>query len=96
MRDRASGGPAGSPDTGDQIVTKINAATTTIAASGRITGVSDSNISAASLTNASLAAMDISDGPSDPALAPMLGELEESTQRAQVLYEQIRRFDDDA
>jgi len=38
------------------------------------------------LTNASLAAMDISDGPSDPAVAPMLGELEESTQRAQVLY----------
>jgi chemotaxis family two-component system sensor kinase Cph1 len=48
------------------------------------------------LTNASLAAMDISDGPSDPAVAPMLGELEESTQRAQVLYEQIRRLDRDA
>jgi light-regulated signal transduction histidine kinase (bacteriophytochrome) len=48
------------------------------------------------LTNASLAAMDISDGPSDPAIAPMLGELEESTQRAQMLYEQIRRLDRDA
>jgi len=48
------------------------------------------------LTNASLAAMDISDGPSDPAVAPLLGELEESTQRAQVLYEQIRRLERDA
>jgi light-regulated signal transduction histidine kinase (bacteriophytochrome) len=48
------------------------------------------------LTNASLAAMDISDGPSDPAMAPMLGELEESTQRAQMLYEQIRRLDREA
>ncbi len=48
------------------------------------------------LTNASLAAMDISDGPTGPAMAPMLGELEESTQRAQVLYEQIRRLDRDA
>jgi hypothetical protein len=48
------------------------------------------------LTNASIAAMDISDGPSGPATAPMLGELEESTQRAQVLYEQIRRLDRDA
>ena len=48
------------------------------------------------LTNASLAAMDISDGPSGPAMAPMLGELEESTQRAQELYEQIRRLDRDA
>ncbi len=45
------------------------------------------------LTNASLAAMDISDGPSGPSVAPLLGELEESTQRAQALYEQIRRFD---
>jgi light-regulated signal transduction histidine kinase (bacteriophytochrome) len=48
------------------------------------------------LTNASLAAMDISDGPSGPAMAPMLCELEESTERAQALYEQIRRLDRDA
>ena len=48
------------------------------------------------LTNASIAAMDISDGPSGPAMAPMLCELEESTQRAQLLYEQIRRLDRDA
>jgi chemotaxis family two-component system sensor kinase Cph1 len=34
--------------------------------------------------------------PERPAVAPMLGELEESTQRAQVLYEQIRRLDRDA
>jgi PAS domain S-box-containing protein len=47
------------------------------------------------LTNASLSAMDIADGPSGPAVAPLLGELEESAQRAQVLYEQIRRLERD-
>ena len=44
------------------------------------------------LTNASVAALDIVDGPSGPTVAPLLGEVEESTQRAQALYEQIRGF----
>ena len=42
------------------------------------------------LTNASVAALDIVDGPTGPTVAPLLGEVEESTQRAQALYEQIR------
>ena len=44
------------------------------------------------LTNASLAAMDIADGPGGPAVAPLLEELEVSTQRATTLYGQIRSF----
>jgi len=44
------------------------------------------------LTNASLAAMDIADGPGGPAVAPLLEELEVSTQRATALYGQIRSF----
>ncbi len=44
------------------------------------------------LTNASLAAMDIADGPGGPAVAPLLEELEISTQRATALYGQIRSF----
>jgi two-component system, chemotaxis family, sensor kinase Cph1 len=44
------------------------------------------------LTNASLAAMDIADGPGGPAVAPLLEELEVSTQRATTLYGQIRNF----
>jgi PAS domain S-box-containing protein len=44
------------------------------------------------LTNASLAAMDITDGPGGPAVAPLLEELEVSTARATALYGQIRSF----
>ena len=44
------------------------------------------------LTNASLAAMDIADGPSGPTVAPLLQELETSTQRAAMLYAQIRNL----
>jgi PAS domain S-box-containing protein len=44
------------------------------------------------LTNASLAAMDIADGPGGPAVAPLLEELEVSTARATALYGQIRSF----
>ncbi|MEO8524687.1 MAG: GAF domain-containing protein [Caldimonas sp.] len=45
------------------------------------------------LANASLAAMDIADGSSAPAAAPLLEELEESTRRATALFERIRSFD---
>ncbi len=44
------------------------------------------------LANASLAAMDIADGPSGPTVAPLLEELESSTQRAALLYSQIRKL----
>jgi PAS domain S-box-containing protein len=44
------------------------------------------------LANASLAAMDIADGPGGPAVAPLLEALEVSTQRATALYGQIRSF----
>jgi len=44
------------------------------------------------LTNASLAAMDIADGTLGAPVAPMLEELESSTQRAAALYELIRDF----
>ena len=43
------------------------------------------------LTNASLAAMDIADAAVGPSVAPLLEELEASTQRATTLYAQIRR-----
>jgi hypothetical protein len=36
--------------------------------------------------------MDIADGPGGPAVAPLLEELEISTQRATALYGQIRSF----
>ncbi|HEX4511576.1 MAG TPA: GAF domain-containing protein, partial [Burkholderiaceae bacterium] len=45
------------------------------------------------LTNASVAALDIADGPVGSAIAPLLGEVEESTQRARTLYEHVRSFD---
>jgi chemotaxis family two-component system sensor kinase Cph1 len=44
------------------------------------------------LTNASLAAMDIADARGGPPVAPLLQELEASTQRATALYAQIRNF----
>jgi PAS domain-containing protein len=58
------------------------------AASGNL---SDSDaVVAAILTNASLAAMDIADARSGPPIAPLIEELEASTQRAAALYAQIR------
>jgi chemotaxis family two-component system sensor kinase Cph1 len=50
------------------------------------------DVISAILTNASVAALDIVDGPTGPTVVPLLGEVEESTQRAQALYEQIRGF----
>ncbi|HEY6134916.1 MAG TPA: GAF domain-containing protein [Rubrivivax sp.] len=44
------------------------------------------------LTNASLAAMDISDARGGPPVAPLLEELEASTRRATALYTRIRTF----
>ncbi len=44
------------------------------------------------LTNASLAAMDIADGDAGPSAAPLLQELEASTQRAAALHRQITRL----
>ena len=44
------------------------------------------------LGNASLVAMDIADGPGGPGIAPLLQEVQASTQRAALLYGRIRRF----
>jgi chemotaxis family two-component system sensor kinase Cph1 len=44
------------------------------------------------LTNASLAAMDIAEATDGPPVAPLLEELEASTQRAAMLYGLIRNF----
>jgi PAS domain S-box-containing protein len=52
---------------------------------------SDAVISAI-LTNASLAAMDLADTRAGPPVAPLLRELEASTQRAAALYAQMRVF----
>ena len=49
-------------------------------------------VMAAILANASLAAMDIADGPIGPTVAPLLEELESSTERAATLYAQIRKL----
>ena len=43
------------------------------------------------IANASLAAMDIADGDATPSIAPLLQELEASTQRAASLFERLRR-----
>lgn len=48
------------------------------------------------LTNASLAAMDITDGPGGPSVAPLLHEVEASTQRAAALYGRMRSFGEEA
>ena len=50
------------------------------------------DVVSAILTNASLAAMDITDARGGPPVAPLLKELEDSTRRAAALYDQIRRF----
>ena len=52
----------------------------------------DDEVVTAILTNASLAAMDIADARGGPPVAPLLEELEASTQRAAGLYRQIREF----
>jgi two-component system, chemotaxis family, sensor kinase Cph1 len=57
----------------------------------RLSRESDEVISAI-LTNASLAAMDITDAAGTPAAAPLLEELEAATLRATSLYGQIRSF----
>ncbi len=44
------------------------------------------------LANASLAAMDIADASAGAPVAPLLKELEDSTQRAAALYRQVRMF----
>lgn len=49
-------------------------------------------VMAAILTNASLAAMDIADGPIGAPAAVFLEELETSTHRAASLYVQIKTF----
>ncbi|WP_127996341.1 GAF domain-containing protein [Piscinibacter defluvii] len=56
------------------------------------TAAGQDELGSAILANASLAAMDIADGPSAPSVVPVLEELEASTQRATLLYERIRRF----
>ncbi|MCE9656970.1 MAG: GAF domain-containing protein [Burkholderiales bacterium] len=50
------------------------------------------DLMAAILANASLAAMDIADGSSEPSVAPLLEEVEASTRRATMLYARIRSF----
>jgi two-component system, chemotaxis family, sensor kinase Cph1 len=51
------------------------------------------DVMSAILANASLAAMDIADGNTTPAVAPLIEELEISTRRAAQLYARIRLFD---
>ncbi len=51
------------------------------------------DLMAAILANASLAAMDIADGSSEPSVAPLLEQVEASTRRATMLYARIRSFD---
>lgn len=45
------------------------------------------------VTNANLAAMDIAEGPVGPMVAPLLNEVEASTQRAATLYRRMRGTD---
>ncbi|MFO1328687.1 MAG: GAF domain-containing protein [Rubrivivax sp.] len=58
----------------------------------RATTQDSDDVVAAILTNASLAAMDITEAPGGPPVAPLLQEVEASTRRAAALYEQIRSF----
>jgi light-regulated signal transduction histidine kinase (bacteriophytochrome) len=58
----------------------------------RAGSVERGDLMAAILANASLAAMDIADGNSSSAVAPLLEELEASTRRATALYGRIRLF----
>ena len=56
-----------------------------------VTGATD-EVMAAVLANASIAAMDITDGGAGPSVAAMLEEIDQSAQRAAVLYGQLRVF----
>ncbi|MBP6851736.1 MAG: GAF domain-containing protein [Rhodoferax sp.] len=60
-------------------------------AQGGVTGATD-EVMAAVLANASIAAMDITDGGAGPSVAAMLEEIDQSAQRAAVLYGQLRVF----
>lgn len=60
-------------------------------AQGGIAGSGD-EVMAAVLANASIAAMDIADGGAGPSVAALLEEIDQSAQRAAVLYGQIRIF----
>jgi two-component system, chemotaxis family, sensor kinase Cph1 len=58
----------------------------------RITPLGADEVVTAILTNASLAAMDITDAQGGPPVAGLLNEVEASTRRAAALYAQIRSF----
>ncbi len=58
----------------------------------RLTLPEADDVVTAILSNASLAAMDISEAPGGPPVAGLLNEVEASTRRAAALYAQIRRF----
>jgi chemotaxis family two-component system sensor kinase Cph1 len=58
----------------------------------RLTQHDADDVVTAILTNASLAAMDITDARGGPPVAPLLNEVEASTRRAAALYAQIRNF----
>jgi chemotaxis family two-component system sensor kinase Cph1 len=60
-------------------------------AQGGAPGATDDVMSAV-LANASIAAMDISDGGAGPSVASLLEEIDHSAQRAATLYGQIRAF----
>lgn len=60
-------------------------------AQGVAPGATD-EVMAAVLANASIAAMDITDGGAGPSVAAMLEEIDQSAQRAAMLYGQIRIF----
>ncbi|MFN6997269.1 MAG: GAF domain-containing protein [Aquincola tertiaricarbonis] len=62
------------------------------AAEGAAQPVGADEVMRAILSNASLVAMDIADGPVGPDMAPLLQEVEASTQRAATLYGRIRLF----
>jgi two-component system, chemotaxis family, sensor kinase Cph1 len=58
----------------------------------RLTLPASDDVITAILSNASLAAMDITDAPGGPPVAGLLNEVEASTRRAAALYAQIRNF----
>jgi light-regulated signal transduction histidine kinase (bacteriophytochrome) len=58
----------------------------------RLTLPEADDVVTAILSNASLAAMDITDAPGGPPVAGLLNEVEASTRRAAALYAQIRSF----
>jgi two-component system, chemotaxis family, sensor kinase Cph1 len=58
----------------------------------RLTLPGTDEVVTAILSNASLAAMDITDAPGGPPVAGLLNEVEASTRRAAALYAQIRNF----